>query len=98
MRTLSVAIAMLATLGTATAHAEVLDLGKVSCGAFAAMDGVSKTNVAVWLNGYYMNENDDPIINWDKVNDLGNALVKYCAANAEMKLSDAAEKLMGKSK
>ncbi len=98
MKALWAATAFIVALGTATANADILDLAKVSCGTFAAMDGVSKTNVAVWLNGYYMNENDDPIINWDKVNDLGNALVKYCSANAEMKLSDAAEKLMGKGK
>jgi hypothetical protein len=44
-------------------------------------------------------ENDaEAVIDFDKVNNLGNALVKFCAANPKMSVSDAAEKIMGKSR
>ena len=39
-----------------------------------------------------------PIIDFDKVDNFGNALVKYCAANPTLKVSDAAEKIMGNAK
>ncbi len=71
---------------------------KVTCGDFAKSDSQSLTNVSLWLSGYYMGEDDDAVIDFDRVNKMGNALVQYCAANPKEPVSDAAEKLMGKAK
>jgi acid stress chaperone HdeB len=98
MRTALMFLALISASGMSDARADTLDLRKVGCGDFAETDGTSKTNIAIWLNGYYMGENDEAIIDWDKVNNLGNALIKYCAANPKKTLSNAAETLMGKGK
>jgi hypothetical protein len=45
-----------------------------------------------------MDNDAEAVIDFEKVNDLGNALVKYCAANPKMPVSDAAEKIIGKSR
>jgi acid stress chaperone HdeB len=93
------AIILVATmLCIASARADTLDLRTLNCGDFAKADSHDKTTVAVWLNGYYMGNDDDAIIDFDKVNNLGNALVKYCADHATMSVADAAEKVLGKSK
>jgi acid stress chaperone HdeB len=89
-------IAILTLLGGVTAEADTLNLSTVTCGDYSDADSKSQTTIAVWLDGYYMDENDDAIIDFEKLNNLGNALVKYCAANRGMKLSDAAEKIMSK--
>jgi acid stress chaperone HdeB len=85
-------------LGASAAQAEPLDLRTITCGAFAQAGSADETTVAVWLNGYYMGNDDDAIIDFNKVNSQGNALIKYCAAHPNEKLSDAAEGIMGKKK
>jgi acid stress chaperone HdeB len=84
-----------ATLFTVAARADTLDLRTLNCGDFAKASGQDKTTVAVWLNGYYMGNDDEAIINFDKVNTLGNALVKYCADHAASSVADAAEQVLG---
>ena len=91
-------VTVAACLAASAARADKLDLATIPCGGFAKSDNVTLTNVALWLNGYCMGNTDDPIIDFDKVNNLGNAPVKYCAANPTMKVSDAAEKIMGNAK
>ncbi len=98
MKTLSILFAASVLLSGSAAQAETLDLRKLTCGDFAKGDSHSNTTVAVWLSGHYVGNNDEAIIDFDKVNNLGNALVKYCAANPKMMVSDAAEKIMGKGK
>jgi acid stress chaperone HdeB len=81
-----------------SAQANILDLRKLTCDDIAKGSTQDNTTIAVWLNGYYMENDAEAIIDFDKVNDLGNALVKFCAANLKMPVSDAAEKIMGKSR
>jgi acid stress chaperone HdeB len=81
-----------------SAQANILDLRKLTCDDIAKGSTRDNTTIAVWLNGYYMENDAEAIIDFDKVNDLGNALVKFCAANLKMPVSDAAEKIMGKSR
>jgi acid stress chaperone HdeB len=80
------------------AQAAPLDLRTVTCDSFTKAGGADETTVAVWLNGYYMGNDDEAIIDFDKVNTRGNALIKYCADHPAEKLSDAAESIMGKKK
>ena len=57
-----------------------------------------KTTIAVWLNGCYMGSDDEAIVDFDKINSRGDALIKYCADQPTEKLSDAAESILGKKK
>ena len=91
-------IAGSAFLIVSSAQATVLDLRKLTCDDIAKGSSQDNTTVAVWLNGYYMENDAEAVIDFDKVNNLGNALVKFCAANPKMSVSDAAEKIMGKSR
>jgi acid stress chaperone HdeB len=93
---LSAMIGGAAALGGTAAEANKLNLATITCSDYSEADSKNETTIAIWLDGYYMDEDDDAIIDFDKLNNLGNALVKYCAAHPEMKLSDAAEKIMGK--
>jgi acid stress chaperone HdeB len=96
---MQLAIVLAATILFSTAaHAEPLDLRTVNCGDFAKAEGKDKTTIAIWLNGYYMGNDDPAIIDFDKVNNLGNQLVGYCADHATTNVADAAEKVLGKAK
>src|ERR1700722_19255473 len=66
-----------------------LDLRTVTCASFTKAGSADETTIAVWLNGYYMGNDDEAIVDFDKINSRGNALIKYCADHPTEKLSDA---------
>ena len=98
MKRIGILVAGSAFLAASSAGANILDLRKLTCDDIAKGSSHDNTTVAVWLNGYYMDNDAEPVIDFDKVNNLGNALVKFCAANPAMTVGDAAEKIMGKSR
>jgi acid stress chaperone HdeB len=98
MKRVGILTAGSAFLIVASAQATILDLRKLTCDDIAKGSSQDNTTIALWLNGYYMENDAEAVIDFDKVNNLGNALVKFCAANPKMPVSDAAEKIMGKSR
>jgi HdeA/HdeB family len=91
-------LAVCALIGETGARAQILDLTALACGDFVKGDSRSNTTVAVWLNGYYKAAPNPPIIDFDKLNTQGNALVRFCLAHPTMQVSEAAETIMGKGK
>jgi acid stress chaperone HdeB len=49
-----------------------------------------------WLDGYYKEDNDPPVIDFDKMNASAAKLGKFCAENKDLGLGTAAEKVLGK--
>jgi len=85
--------AMIAT--APAAYADKLDLSTIKCQDFLKS---SKDNIAViitWLDAYYKNENDPPIIDFDKFAANSQKLAKYCADNPDSGLITAADKTLG---
>jgi hypothetical protein len=91
-------IAIFAAMHGSAARAQMLDLSALACADFVKGDSRSNTTVAVWLNGYYKAAPNEPIIDFGKLNNEGNALVRYCTAHPTTKVSEAAEAIMGKGK
>lgn len=80
----------------APAHAQVLDLSTIKCKDFVSS---SKENVGVilsWLNGYYRDEDDPPIIDFAKMTKDAERLGAYCGKNPEVGLITAADSLFDK--
>jgi acid stress chaperone HdeB len=78
-----------------TVHAQKLKLADITCNDFVKADKEIIGNLMMWLGGYYMGNNDDAVIDFDKMAKDGGKLGKYCAENPTAKLSKAAEKIMG---
>jgi acid stress chaperone HdeB len=95
MKVAWMAIAAAALLWTSTVQAQVIKLSTVTCEEFIKTDKEIIGNLLMWLSGYHMGNNDDAIIDFDKMAKDGSALGKYCAENPKAKLSKAAEKIMG---
>lgn len=96
MKAILSAMLVLAALSSGPAEAEILDLSTIKCKDFVSS---SKENIGVilaWLNGYYKEENDPPIIDFAKLVKDGERLGKQCAASPEMGLITAADKLFEK--
>jgi hypothetical protein len=79
MNVLSKPIALsMALFAAATAHAETLNFAAVACGDFNKGDADSNGKLLFWLNGYYMGNNDEPIIDFDKLGKQAKAMIQYC--------------------
>lgn len=90
---LGIAAALFAPL---PAKAEKLDLSTITCKKFLEY---SKENIGLlltWLEGYYSGDEDDPVIDFNKMAANGKALGAACAKDPELGLITAAEKIYGK--
>jgi acid stress chaperone HdeB len=78
------------------ALAEDIDLSTWTCKQFQS---ASKDDIGVilaWLDGYYKDEDDPPVINTTKFVDNAKKLGEYCAANPDIGLITATDKLFQK--
>ena len=92
MRRALVTIAILATTAFA-ARAEVLDLSTMTCAKFQASSKDDIGIILTWLDGYYRNENDPPVIDTDKFVARAKKLGEFCSANPSIGLITATDKL-----
>ncbi|QBR71728.1 hypothetical protein CU048_11075 [Beijerinckiaceae bacterium] len=75
---------------------EILDLNTVKCKEWIDSGSENIKYTMAWLDGYYMDEDASPIINFDTMKEKAEKLGGYCAANPNVGLGTAAEELFGK--
>ena len=93
---LAAALFTAATLASAAAPAQTLDLSTIKCEDFLKS---GKDNIAViitWLDGYYKEKDDPPILDFAKFSANTEKLAKYCADNPGNGLITAADKTLAK--
>lgn len=78
--------------------AERLDLNTVTCGEWIESGKENIGATMAWLDGYYKDENDPPVIDFDKMHANAGKLGKFCGANKDLSLGTAAEKVLGVKK
>jgi acid stress chaperone HdeB len=87
--------AALMALVPGQAGAEVIDLSTMTCKQFT--DG-SKEQIGIilaWLDAYYKDEDDPPIIDTEKFEKNARKLGAYCGANPTVGLITATDELFG---
>jgi acid stress chaperone HdeB len=87
-------IALLVCCGAASA--EDIDLSTWTCKKFQS---ASKDDIGVilaWLDGYYRDQDDPPVINTDQFVANAKKLGEYCAAHPDQGLITATDKLFQK--
>jgi acid stress chaperone HdeB len=93
MRRLCGALVACALLHCAPAMAEDIDLSAWTCKQFLS---ASKDDVGVilaWLDGYYKEEDEPPVIDTDALVVKAKKLGQFCAAHPDSALIDATDKL-----
>jgi acid stress chaperone HdeB len=93
---LAAALVAATLLASASASAQTLDLSTIKCKEFLES---GKDNIAViitWLDGYYKEKDDPPIIDFAKFGTNTEKLAKYCADNPTNGLITAADKTLAK--
>jgi acid stress chaperone HdeB len=89
---LSIAVAMCAPM---QARAEKFDLSTITCKKFFEYDKENLSLLLTWLEGYYADQDADPVIDFDQMTANATKLATYCAKNPTIGLITAAEKIYG---
>jgi acid stress chaperone HdeB len=90
-------IAALLILGfTPASHAVVIDLSMMTCQEFLATDKDEIRIIWAWLDGYYKDEQDLPIMDTNTMVDNLKKLNEFCAANPTVRLITVTNRLFGK--
>lgn len=50
----------------------------------------------MWLDGYYADQDDPPVVDFDRLKKRVEQLATYCAKNQTLGLGTAAEEVLGK--
>jgi|SRR5208282_593802 len=75
------------------AAAETIDLSTWSCAKFLAADKHDIGVILSWLDGYYRDEDDPPVIDTDKFVANAKKLGRYCSEHPDIGLITAADEL-----
>ena len=78
------------------AWAEKFDLSTMECQAFLSQDNDFKNILLAWLDAYYKEDDDPPVIDTAKYLANAKKLGDYCRANPSLGLITATDKLFGK--
>jgi acid stress chaperone HdeB len=95
MRT-ACALALLAAIAATPVSAQKIDISTIKCEEFVKSGKDTIGNLMMWLSGYYSGEDDEAIIDFDKMAADGEKLGKLCAQNPALGLLTAAERIMSK--
>jgi acid stress chaperone HdeB len=91
-----VAVLVAAALLATAADAQVVDLSTIKCKDFIELPKETVNAVTMWLDGYYTDEEDPAVIDFDKLKGKADKLVAFCQANQKMSLMGAAESVMAR--
>jgi acid stress chaperone HdeB len=80
----------------APASAQVVDVGTITCKAFGDFNKDITFAIIMWLDAFYRDEDDPPIIDFDKMAQKASRLATYCARNPSHSLTTAAEPIMSR--
>ena len=91
-----IAVVAAALAFASPAYAEKWDLSTVNCQTFLKFDKDTISILLAWLDAYYKDENDPPIIDTDKYQANAAKLGEYCRANPTVGLITATDQVLGK--
>ena len=78
------------------AQAQQVELSKLRCRAFIDLPKETIATITLWLDGYYTDEEDPAVVDFDKMKVKAEKLVAHCAQNPRMRVMTAAEDVIVK--
>jgi acid stress chaperone HdeB len=96
MKVLAPVLLAASLAGLAPASAQVVDLSTIHCKEFFEGPQERISHVVMWLDGYYQNEDDPPVVDFDRMKKKIEAMAAYCANNPTHGIITAADEVMGK--
>jgi acid stress chaperone HdeB len=74
---------------------QTIDVGAMRCKEFMEIPTDRAIYILLWLDGYYTGEDDEPVINFNDIQDVAKKLRAYCTANPNAELLTAADEAFG---
>ncbi|MFZ0422251.1 MAG: HdeA/HdeB family chaperone [Xanthobacteraceae bacterium] len=96
MKRCAVALAALMLAGNFAIAASAIDLSTWTCRKFQTASKDDTAIILAWLDGYYKQEDEPPVIDADQFAANQKKLNEYCADHPEAGLITAADKLFQK--
>jgi acid stress chaperone HdeB len=96
MRLFAATVAVLALVAANPVRANDIDLSTWTCQQFVTANKDDIGVILAWLDGYYKDEDDPPVIDTTKFVDNAKKLGEYCAAHPDIGLITATDKLFQK--
>jgi hypothetical protein len=78
------------------AEAQKVELSKLRCRVFIDLPKDTIANITLWLDGYFTDEEDPAVVDFDQMKIKAEKLVAYCAQNPKMRVMTAAEDVIVK--
>jgi acid stress chaperone HdeB len=94
VKTLSAVLVSVSLFAAAPAQAQKLDLSTVTCKQFVESSKETISLIMMWLAGFYTDEDDPPIVDFDKVRADTQKLTEYCGKNPTTGLITAVEQAL----
>ena len=91
---LSIAL-VIALMSVGSASAQIVDMNTFTCNDFIGFKRDTALTIVMWLDAYYRDEDDPPIIDFEKMRQKAARLTVYCSQNPPHSLTTAAERIMG---
>jgi acid stress chaperone HdeB len=96
MRIFAAAVAVMVLVLANPVRANDIDLSTWTCQQFVTANKDDIGVILAWLDGYYKDEDDPPVIDTTKFVDNAKKLGEYCAAHPDIGLITATDKLFQK--
>jgi len=96
MNMIAAAVAAMLLAAASPARAADIDLSTWTCKQFQSASKDDIGAILAWLDGYYKDEDDPPVIDTTKFVDNAKKLGEYCAAHPDIGLITATDKLFQK--
>jgi acid stress chaperone HdeB len=78
---LVIALATTAVMSAGSASAQIVDMRTATCNDFIGFKRDTTFAIAMWLDAYYLDEDDPPIIDLEKIGQKAVRLTVYCNQN-----------------
>ena len=82
--------------GASVAAAQTLNLSALKCKQFIAMPKETNIAITIWLDGYYTDQEETTVVDFDKLRAKTEKLAAFCAQNPRTGLMTAAEDVLEK--
>jgi acid stress chaperone HdeB len=82
--------------GTTPAFSTSIDLSTWTCAKFQAADKDDIGIILAWMDGYYRDEDDPPVIDTEKFVANAKKLGEYCSKHPDIGIVTAADELFSK--
>jgi acid stress chaperone HdeB len=92
----SAVVVAVALFAAGRADAQSVDLSKIKCKDFIELPKDTAYVITVWLDGYFTDEEDPAVVNFDRLKAMAERVGAFCAQNPKMGLMGAAESVMVK--